>query len=59
MLDAVNMLCQEPTVPKSDYGAHPGFAVVAVESLIPSVPEFTGVLNQLSDRHRVLSNLLQ
>lgn len=59
MLDAVNMLCQEPTVAESDYRADPGFPVVAVKMMIPGVPEFTGMLNQLSNRHRVLSNLLQ
>jgi len=57
MLDAVNILGKQPTVAESDYGAHPGFAVVAVKPLVPGVPEFTGVLNQLSYRHRVLPNL--
>lgn len=57
MLDAVNIFGKQPTVAESDYGAHPGFAVVAVEPLIPGVPKFTGVFDQLSDRHRVLPNL--
>lgn len=57
MLDAVNMLGKQPSIAQSDYGAHPGFAVVAVDPLVPCVPEFTGVFHQLSCRHRVLPNL--
>lgn len=56
MLDAVNMLCEEPAVPQADHRAHPGALVVAIQVRNTAVEKRLCVAKKLFSTHRFLPN---